>query len=152
MSPRLLYRAVAIAEAITWTLLISAMIAKYGFDNPTFVPIAGGLHGLIFISYVVTAVLVGVNQRWKISLILAGVGTAIIPFATIPFDIWLDRRGRLDGGWRTTATDDPRDHTPFGRLFRWFLTHPVLLIVVGIVAIAVIMVVLLMVGPPGGSH
>ncbi|MDD0858531.1 DUF3817 domain-containing protein [Arthrobacter alpinus] len=29
MTPRIFYRTIAIAEAITWTLLIAAMIMKY---------------------------------------------------------------------------------------------------------------------------
>lgn len=153
MSPRLFYRTVAIAEAITWTLLITSLILKYGFDaNPLVTTVAGGIHGFVFITYALTSVLVGVNQRWRVRLISVGVLTAIIPFATIPFDVWLDRRGYLNGAWRTEATEDPRDHTWVSRLLRWMLTHPRTLIGLFAVAVVAIMTVLLILGPPGGSR
>ncbi|MGN6427755.1 DUF3817 domain-containing protein [uncultured Leifsonia sp.] len=149
MSPRLLYRVLAVAEAITWTLLIAGMLLKYAAgvgDWP--VVVAGSVHGFVFISYAITAALVGVNQRWRFPVIVLAVVTAIVPYATIPFDLWADRSGRLDGAWRTQATDDPRDHTWFGRLFRWMLGHvPVLVGSLAVLAV-VIMAGLLLIGPP----
>ncbi len=150
VSPRLFYRTLAIAEAITWTGLIAAMILKYGFDSDGLLPIAGGLHGLVFLTYAFTAVLVGVNQRWSIPLIVLGVVTAIVPYATIPFDIWADRTGRLNGPWRREQSDDPRDKHCIDRTMRWFLNHPAALIGIFVVGIAGIMTVLLIAGPPGG--
>lgn len=151
VTPRAFYRVVAIAEAVTWTLLIVGMLLKYvvqAGDLP--VLIGGSLHGLVFVTYAATAVLVGVNQHWPIRLIAGAVVTAIIPYATIPFDRWLEKTGRLEGGWRTMATDDPRDHTWIGRLLRWFLTHPAILVTVFVVAVVAIVTVLLILGPPGG--
>ena len=152
MSPRLFYRTVAIAEAVTWTLLITGMLLKYvGNAGGLPVLIAGSIHGFVFITYGMTAVLVGVTQRWSVKHIVFAVFTAIVPYATIPFDIWLDRNRRLEGVWRTTATDDPRDHTWVSKLLRWFLNHPKTLVALFVVGIAVIMTTLLIVGPPGGS-
>ena len=111
ITPRSFYRVVAIAEAVTWTLLIAGLLLKYVLDAGDLgVRIGGSIHGFVFLVYAATAVLVGVNQRWPLGLIAMGVVTAVIPYATIPFDRWLERNGRLEGGWRTTATDDPRDH------------------------------------------
>jgi integral membrane protein len=149
MTPRLLYRILAVAEAITWTLLITGMVLKYAVgvgDWP--VVVAGSIHGFVFIAYAITAALVGVNQRWRLPLIVLAVATAVVPYATIPFDLWADRTGRLDGGWRTTATEDPRDHTWFGRLFRWMLTHVAVLATSLAVLAVVIMAALLAIGPP----
>lgn len=149
MTPRLLYRILAVAEAVTWTLLITGMLLKYAAgagDRPVLV--AGSVHGFVFISYAITAALVGVNQRWRLPVTVLAVATAVVPYATIPFDVWADRSGRLDGAWRTAATDDPRDHTPFGRLFRWMLGHvPVLIGCLAALAV-VIMAGLLLIGPP----
>ncbi len=151
MSPRTFYRTLAIAEAITWTGLISAMILKYGFDAGGLpVLIAGSIHGLVFLTYAFTAVLVGVNQRWPIGTIVLGVVTAIVPYATIPFDIWADKTGRLNGDWRRETSDDPRDAHWIDRTMRWFLNHPAALVAIFVVGIAAIMSVLLIVGPPGG--
>lgn len=151
LSPRLFYRTLAFAEAVTWTLLIVGMLLKYVANLGTLpVLIGGSIHGLVFITYALTAVLVGVNQRWKTGRIVLAVFTAIIPYATIPFDISMDRRGALDGDWHREASDDPRDQTWVRRLLRWFLTHPVILVVLFVAAVVVIMTVLLIVGPPGG--
>lgn len=150
MSPRLFYRTVAIAEAVTWTLLITGMILKYGANLGGLpVAIAGSIHGFVFITYALTAVLVGVNQRWSTKLIVLAVITAIVPYATIPFDIWLDRNRRLVGHWHTEQTDDPRDATWVRRLLRWMLTHPAILATIFVVGIVVIMTTLLIAGPPG---
>ncbi len=150
-TPRSFYRTLSIAEAVTWTLLIGGMLLKYLANaGSVLVVVTGSIHGLVFISYAFTAVLVGVNQRWRIGQIVLAVVTAIVPYATIPFDRWLDRRGRLEGEWHREATDDPADRSWVRRLLRWFLDHPVVLGTLLVVAIAVIMTVLLILGPPGG--
>jgi integral membrane protein len=115
------------------------------------VRIGGFAHGFIFIAYGMTAVLVGVNQRWSLGLIAAAVGTAVIPYATIPFDRSLERRGRLDGNWRRTATSDPRDGTWVNQLLRVMLNRPILLGALFVIGLVSIMTTLLIVGPPGGS-
>lgn len=151
MSPRTFYRTIAIAEAVTWTLLIAGMIMKYVFkvgDWP--VSVGGFAHGLVFIAYVTTAVLVGLNQRWPARLIVGAAATAFVPYLTIPFDRWLEKKDRLDGGWRTTATAHPRDRHWVDATLRWMLNRPVLLIVVFVVFVGGIMATMLFVGPPGG--
>lgn len=150
MSPRRFFRTVAIAEAVTWTLLIAGLLMKYVFDlGDLGVRIGGSIHGFVFLTYAATAIVVGLNQRWKPGLIVLGVGSAIVPYATIPFDLWLERKNKLVGEWRTEATDDPRDASWIDKLLRWFLRHPLLLgglLVVGVVAV---FSVLLILGPPG---
>ncbi|WP_104087829.1 DUF3817 domain-containing protein [Arthrobacter sp. GMC3] len=151
MSPRRFYRALAIAETITWTLLISAMVLKYVFkvgDWP--VSIGGFAHGLVFIGYAMTAVLVGVNQRWRKRLIVGAVATAFVPYLTIPFDKWLEKNSKLDGEWRTTATDHPSDHGFTNVVMRWLLNRPVLFGVSFVVLLGGIMSTMLFIGPPGG--
>ncbi|MCU1446483.1 DUF3817 domain-containing protein [Cryobacterium sp.] len=155
MSPRLLYRTLSIAEAITWTLLITGMLLKYVFAPGEFgdaaVRVAGFVHGLVFLAYGITAVLVGVNQHWRPRLMLVAVATAVVPYATIPFDRWLERRDLLAGDWRSDATDDPRDHTVASRLLRVGLARPVLFASVLAVGLVAVFTTLLVVGPPGGG-
>src|SRR5690606_38621117 len=95
-----------------------------------------------------TAIVVGLNQRWPYGRIAFAVLTAIIPFATIPFDRWLEKRDYLEGSWRREATDDPRDAGLIDRMLRWFLRHPWLLIGGAVVAIVALFAVLLSLGPP----
>lgn len=110
----------------------------------------GSIHGLVFITYALTAALVGVNQHWPSGRITFAVATAIIPYATIPFDRHLERKNLLDGEWRRTVGDDPRDHTAISRLLRWFLVRPAMLASIFVAAVLVIMTVMLIIGPPGG--
>ncbi len=151
MSPRTFYRTIATAEAVTWTLLIVGMILKYGVkvgDWP--VSIGGFVHGLVFIAYVVTAVLIGLNQRWRKGLIVVAAATSVIPYLTIPFDRWLEKKGMLDGAWRTTASDHPGDRKWADVALRAMVARPVLLGVTFVVVVGGIMATMLFVGPPGG--
>jgi integral membrane protein len=153
VSPRLLYRALAFAEAVTWTLLIVGLLMKYVWDAGDLgVRVGGTIHGFVFLAYAMTAVLVGVNQRWRIPLIGLGVVTAIVPYATIPFDLWADRTGRLNGPWRRTPTDDPRDRSWVNVTLRWLLNRPVTLGVLFVIALGGIFSTLLVIGPPGGDR
>ena len=106
----------------------------------------------MFLAYAFQAVLVGVNQRWSIGLIAFAVLTAVVPYATIPFEVWLMRRGRLEGDWRREAGDHPADGSWVNRMLRWFLARPVLLTVVAVVGIAAVFTALLVIGPPGGRE
>jgi len=152
VSPRLLFRSVAIAEAITWALLITGMLMKYVFNaGEAGVQVGGFLHGLVFIAFGMTAVLLAVNQHWGPRLTALAVVTAIIPFGTIPLDRGLEKRGLLDGGWRRARTDDPRDHTRISAMLRWMLVRPALFTAALVLGLVAIMTALLTVGPPGGG-
>ena len=152
MSPKRLFRTLAFAEAVTWTILIVAMILKYAAGVDAAVLVGGSIHGFVFLAYAFSAVLVGVNQRWSVGLIAFAVLTAIVPYATVPFELWLMRRGRLEGAWRNEAADHPADGNWVNRMLRWFLARPVLLTVVAVVGIAAVFTALLVVGPPGGRE
>ena len=149
-TPARLFRALAITEAITWTLLISALIARAVGQPAVLVTIAGGIHGFVFLAYGATAVLLAFHQRWRVGVAIVAVASAIVPYATIPVEIWLHRSGRLDGRWRLTETDDPRDRTWYDRTMRWFLHRPWVLALLILIAVAAIFSILLLVGPPGG--
>ena len=150
MSPRRLFGVLAFAEAVTWTLLITALILRATDHLEWAVGVAGGIHGFVFLAYAATALLVAINQRWSIGIAVLAVGSAVIPYATIATELWLARSGRLDGGWRREASDNPRDRSVVDRLARWFIRHPILLVTAGVVAVAAVFVVLLALGPPGG--
>lgn len=129
MKPKALFNLFAKSEAVTWTLLISALIARsFGIDSLV-VTFAGGIHGAVFLGYAVTAALVGVNQRWGFGKTALGIFLAIIPFATLPFETSLKKTKSLEGAWRTQKSEDKRDDNWFDGLFRWFIARPIILIV-----------------------
>jgi hypothetical protein len=98
--------------------------------------------------YSVSAVLVGVNQRWPLQQTAIAVVLAIVPFATYPFDRYLEKKSMMDGEWRIEGTKDPRDNTRFDRLFRWFIFRPVLLVLTLVVFVISLFAFLLWLGPP----
>ncbi|MCW4385534.1 DUF3817 domain-containing protein [Salinibacterium sp. SYSU T00001] len=156
LTPERFFRLIAVAEAATWTLLIAGMLLKYvvapGETGDLAVRVSGSIHGFVFITYAATVVVVGLNQRWPVGRIAFGILTAVVPYATIPFERWLVRRGHLTGGWRTEETDDPRDRAWIDRLLRWFLARPLVLAVVFVLTIVALFAVALTLGPPGGGQ
>src|SRR5699024_9469120 len=79
LSPQRLYRLLAVAETVTWTMLILGMIGKYVLQLGDWPVRVGGLsHGIVFVAYALTAGLVGVNQRWTPVQIIAAVATAVV--------------------------------------------------------------------------
>ncbi|MGP3536358.1 DUF3817 domain-containing protein [Microbacterium sp. RD1] len=151
-APLTLFRVLAIAEAISWTVLIAALIARAVAGLDVAVTVGGALHGFVFLSYGATAILVALNQRWPVGIALIAVISAVIPYATIPAEIWLHRTGRLRGGWRLAQTEDPRDRRPLDRMLRFFLRRPWVLALLIAGAVIALYAVLLVVGPPGGRH
>ncbi|MEY2849403.1 MAG: hypothetical protein RI885_2070 [Actinomycetota bacterium] len=150
-SPRQPYRLLAIAETVTWTLLIAGMVLKYvTMTTDVGVSIAGPIHGFVFLAYAAGAVIIGVNQRWKPTLMAAAVASAVVPYATIPFDRYLEKRGLLDGGWRGERTADPRDDSIPNRLLRVLLAHPIAATIAVLAGVSLVFGALLVVGPPGG--
>jgi len=138
--PRQLYRWVATAEMITWTLLLIGMVLKYTGVTEWGVRIAGSVHGFVFLCYVASTVFVAANQRWRPAITLFGLGSAIVPWLTWPFDRWVDRRGLLDGDW----------HAEGAGLRGWMLRNPLAAIGLALVVVVAVMSALLWLGPPTG--
>lgn len=145
-TPSRLYRVLAFAEMITWTLLLAGMFLKYVVDaTDVLVRIGGGLHGFTFLAYVVVTVLVAVDQRWKLTALLMGIGSAVIPYLTVPFERWAERRGLLGERWRLR---EEQGRTAPERLVSLALRHPIPAALIAIVGVAVVFSVLLSLGPP----
>lgn len=148
-TPASLFRVLAIAEAISWTLLIIGLILRATADLAIATTIGGTIHGFVFLSYGATAVLVALNNRWRPWPTTVAIVSAIVPYATIPAELWLSRSGRLAGQWRT-GEPDPADRLWYDGLLRWFLLRPWVLAVLIFLAVVALFTVLLIIGPPGG--
>lgn len=147
MSPRFLFKMFAFAEAVTWAGLITAMVLRgTGLTDEAVRP-AGGVHGFIFLAYCVVTVIVWVDQRWKPSTGILGLVLSIIPFATVPFDLWVDKRGLLAKTWRLgRGGEAPKGFIE--HVLAWVIRHAVLSIVLFTVAVTAVFVGLLYLGPP----
>jgi integral membrane protein len=92
-----MFRLIALLEAVSWVGLLIGMYFKYLGSPRTEigVKVFGMIHGLIFIAFVVTALLVGLACRWSLGTWLLGLLGSIVPFCSVIFLIWADRTGRL---------------------------------------------------------
>ena len=146
ISPKALFRTFAFAEMVTWAGLILALILR-AIDTADIVPIAGGIHGFVFLCYSASTVFVWVNQRWRPAVGVTGLLLAIVPFATVPFEVSVTRRGLLEGGWRLA----PGGETPRGfveHVQAWVLRHLLLAIALLVLLVVAVFVTLLWLGPP----
>ncbi|MDQ1121561.1 DUF3817 domain-containing protein [Microbacterium trichothecenolyticum] len=150
-TPLTLFRTLAIAEAVSWTVLIVGLVVRASTDLSVAVSIGGAIHGFVFLAYGATAVLVALNQRWGAGPTAAAIVSAVIPYASIPVEIWLQRSARLRGAWRVDDSGDPRDRRAFDRVLRFFLRRPWALAGVVVVVVVVVFAALLTLGPPGGK-
>ncbi|MEO5680446.1 MAG: DUF3817 domain-containing protein [Acidimicrobiales bacterium] len=74
-------KTVAILEAISFLVLLTATIVKRGFDGPEAgVKVMGPIHGLLFVTYVLLVILVATDEKWRLKRTLLTLGCAVIPF------------------------------------------------------------------------
>ena len=148
MNPLTLFRRVAVAEAITWALLLSGMFLKYVTETTELgVRVFGMVHGIVFVAYCVTTVLVAVDQRWSLRRTALGLAAAVPPFCTVWFDRYAEKRGLLAPHWRLRSAE------PAGvieRVAAWVLRNPVGGALAGLATVGALTAVALVVGPPVG--
>src|SRR5881628_62189 len=91
------FRIIAFAEAVTWVGLLIGMYFKYVGTPRTEigVKIFGMAHGLVFIAFVVAAVLVGLAFAWTARVWLLALLASIVPLGSVIFLIWGERTGRV---------------------------------------------------------
>ncbi len=152
MSPLRLFRTVAVAEAVTWALLLFGMYLKYVAETTDrAVSVFGALHGVVFIAYCLTALVVALDQRWSPGRTTLALLVAIPPFFTVLFDVLAERRGAFATTWRlrSGSTDPEPNHVE--RAVGLRLRHPGRGALVGAVAVAALTGLALLVGPPVGG-
>lgn len=70
---------VAIAEAVSFLLLLVAMGFKYGLDEPIGVEIMGPIHGMLFLAFVGLALVAAASLRWRWQQTAVVLASAVIP-------------------------------------------------------------------------
>ncbi|MBC7632134.1 DUF3817 domain-containing protein [Aeromicrobium sp.] len=99
---RTAFRAVAIAEALSWALLLSAMFCKYATKSEPFglreggVPVAGMIHGVVFVVFVVMCFVSRRAFGWSRKVTLVALASSIPPFCSVLFERGADARGLLE--------------------------------------------------------
>jgi integral membrane protein len=152
MTPRTLYRRLALAEVVTWALLLVGMFLKYVTATTELgVKVFGMVHGVVFIAFALATVLVAVNQRWGVKDTVLGLAAAVPPFLTVWFERRQERRGTLDGDWRL-GHGDARPENPLERVLHTLMARPAVAVAAGLVAVAGLTGLALLVGPPVGQQ
>jgi integral membrane protein len=90
------FRVVAVAEALSWLGLLIGMYVKYVPETTELgVKIFGPIHGGIFVAYVLAALVAARVLRWSIGTTLLALVASVPPLASIVFERWASRGGRL---------------------------------------------------------
>jgi integral membrane protein len=90
------FRFVAVAEAVSWFGLLVGMFFKYVVDaGEGGVKVFGPIHGTVFVSYVVIALITWRHQRWSMPVGPLAMAASVPPFCTVLFEVWASRSGRL---------------------------------------------------------
>lgn len=149
MTPKLLFRRIAVAEAITWALLLIGMFLKYVTETTELgVRIGGMLHGIVFIAYVLVTLIVWIDSKWPTKQGVVALASAVPPLLTLWTERWLDRDGHLPTTWRLLAKGEAVTFPE--KVVSGALRRPAIAALVLVVAVAVLTGVALLVGPPVG--
>ncbi|GII23985.1 DUF3817 domain-containing protein [Planosporangium mesophilum] len=91
--PARAFRLIAAAEACSWLGLLIGMLFKYSLThNPVGVKVFGPIHGMLFLAYLATLLVVAQRERWSRARLVVGAGAAVPPFASLIFERWVARR------------------------------------------------------------
>ena len=91
------FRRIALLEAISWVGLLAGMYFKYLGSPRTEigVKVFGMVHGLVFIAFVVVALLASIAFKWATGTWALALLASIVPLCSVIFLIWADRTGLL---------------------------------------------------------
>lgn len=67
-------------------LLFIAMPLKYMWEMPEYVRVVGMVHGVLFIAFVIVAILVTKQEKWNLSKFIFCFIASFIPFGTFYLD------------------------------------------------------------------
>ena len=102
-----LFRLVGFLEGISYLVLLGiAMPLKYFVDMPSAVTIVGGMHGGLFVAYIVMSILLAILYRWPIWRLALALLASVVPTGTL----WFDRY--FLAGEQTAWGNKPPGDTP----------------------------------------
>lgn len=96
-TPAARFRAVALAEAVSWIGLLVGMFFKYVTDSGELgVKVFGPIHGAVFVVYLVTTWISSRRLAWDRTTTMWAFAASVPPLATLLFERWTLRTGMLD--------------------------------------------------------
>ena len=87
-----IFRFIAFLEGLSYiTLLFVAVPIKYTSNNPSYVKMLGMPHGLLFIAYIILALVLVFYNNWVKKNLLGVLAASVIPFGTFVVDYKLKK-------------------------------------------------------------
>ena len=81
------FRIVALLEGVSYILLLFiASPIKWFYNDPQYVKLLGMPHGVLFIAYVVIAVIISSDMKWSTRTLWIVLIASLIPFGTFYID------------------------------------------------------------------
>ncbi len=90
------FRYVALAEAVSFLILLVFTAVKHSGGAEGGVSVMGPIHGVLFLAYVALALGVRDAAGWSARVTLFVLIAAVLPFGGIAVDRWLARTGQLE--------------------------------------------------------
>ena len=82
-----IFRLVALLEGVSYLLLLFVAVPiKYMQGNPEYVKLLGMPHGLLFVAYILLAIVVGMEQKWNKKILFIVLIASVLPFGTFYVD------------------------------------------------------------------
>jgi integral membrane protein len=108
------FRLIASAEAVSWVGLLVGMYFKYlGTPRTEIgVKVFGMAHGLIFVAFVVTGLLIGIAYKWAARTWLLALLASIVPLCSVIFLMWADKTGRMGSAEAISGVAQPGRRAP----------------------------------------
>ena len=81
------FRITAFLEGISYLLLLFVGVPlKYFGGDPSLVKALGMPHGLLFVAYIILAILIKEDKKWDIKTLIIVLIASVIPFGTFYID------------------------------------------------------------------
>tara|TARA_B110001454_G_C12709586_1_gene430159 strand:+ start:1414 stop:1686 length:273 start_codon:yes stop_codon:yes gene_type:complete len=82
-----IFRVVSFLEGVSYLLLMSlGLYYKYALNDPSFVKMFGMPHGILFMLYIVLAIMIKKEMNWNVKTLGIVLLASILPFGTFYID------------------------------------------------------------------
>lgn len=82
-----IFRVISLLEGVSYLLLMSlGLYFKYVLQDDYFVKLFGMPHGVLFMAYILMAILIKNQMRWNIKTLVIVLLASVIPFGTFYID------------------------------------------------------------------
>ena len=82
-----IFRIIAFLEGVSYILLLFiAVPIKYSLGDSTYVKLLGMPHGVLFVAYLLLAIIIKNNEKWNKTELFIVLICSIVPFGTFYID------------------------------------------------------------------